>query len=438
MSCRRGPWPWQALVHVCQRWRRIIFTWPLHLDVRLDCNPTKTDVANLLDVWPTLPISLESRFISNGDGIINKLKHRDRIVRIKLRNLTGIQLEKCAILTQESFPFLRSLHLSLHPDADDYPMPENFFSGSIPRLRKLTLMAIQFPTLPKLLLSARDLVTLHLGDVTSTEYISPDTIAPCLSTLTKLQLLRIDFLFQGLFSNSRNPSRPLQALQTRALLPSLSVLMFEGVSEYSEDLMSRIDAPVLDRMLLAFFYHPTFDIPELPQFLHRSKVFKPLSKVKVSFCKDALIITLFPSSDSGYFSLEIPCTGLHRQLSFLNHFFTQTVCLPLLSHVCQLRLFGDDQELDQGDPMQNLRFLRSFHDVQVLDISGSPRQDYLEIYIARVLGELTRESAAEVLPMMHTLMLSSYGCHQVRNLVTTLLKPFIDARQLSGQPVEVR
>jgi hypothetical protein len=55
-----------------------------------------------------------------------------------------------------------------------------------------------------------------------------------------------------------------------------------------------------------------------------------------------------------------------------------------------------------------------------------------------VLGELARESAAEVLPMVHTLRLSLNKYHEVGYLVTTSLKPFIDARQLSGQPVEVR
>jgi hypothetical protein len=300
MSYCRGFWPWQELVHVCQRWRHIIFTWPLHLDVRLDYNPARTDVAKLLDIWPPLPISLESNFISDGDGIITKLQHRDRIIGIELRSLMGPQLEQCAVSTQEPFPFLKSLYLSLHSGADDSPIPENFFSGSAPRLQDLTLMGIQFPNLSKLLLSARVLVNLYLGDVTSTEYMSPDTIAICLSTLTRLQVLRIDFLFQGSFSNPRCPSRSPQAPQTRAVLPSLSALIFQGFSEYSEDLVSRIDALLLDCMLLQFFHHPIFDIPELPQFIHHSKILKPPSEVDVSFGYDVFRITLLPSG-SGYF-----------------------------------------------------------------------------------------------------------------------------------------
>ena len=91
---------------------------------------------------------------------------------------------------------------------------------------------MQFPTLPKLLLSARDLVALNLGGygyVTSAGFISPDTIATCLSTLTRLKYLCIIFRSPELFFEQRNPSR---APLTRAVLPSLSLLMFQGDSEY--------------------------------------------------------------------------------------------------------------------------------------------------------------------------------------------------------------
>jgi hypothetical protein len=185
--------------------------------VQLDCNAAKTDVEKLLEVWPPLPISLKSRLSSDGDGIITKLQYRDRIVGIDLANLTGIQLERCAVFMQAPFPYLRSLCLSLHPDANRSPaLTEEFFAGSAPRLRELTLMNVEFPTLPKLLLSSRDLVTLYLGDMTSTEHISPDAIATCLSTLTRLQNLRIEFPSQRSFSNPRSPSCPPL---TRAVLP---------------------------------------------------------------------------------------------------------------------------------------------------------------------------------------------------------------------------
>ena len=51
-------WPWHALVHVCQRWRHIIFAWPHHLDLQLDCGSERA-VVKALDIWPAnLPINI--------------------------------------------------------------------------------------------------------------------------------------------------------------------------------------------------------------------------------------------------------------------------------------------------------------------------------------------------------------------------------------------
>ena len=83
-----------------------------------------------------------------------------------------------------------------------------------------------------------------------------------------------------------------------------------------------------------------------------------------------------------------------------------------------------------------LGFLRLFNAVQILNIRGSTLWCFLVTHIARVLGELTREGAAGVLSMVHTLLLN--GFDRVGHLVTPLLKPFIDIHKLLGQPVAVR
>jgi hypothetical protein len=434
-------WPWQALVHVCQRWRHIIFAWPHHLDVQLDCNAT-TDVAKLLDVWPTLPISLRSSFYHNPCGddndIITKLQHRDRIVRIGFDGLRGTQFKRCVALMQESFPVLRYLRLAstLHRNTNDFPvLTYPFLAGSAPHLRLLSLRNIQFPSLPKFLLTTRNLVSLELNNVTNTEgYISPDTVATCISMLIRLQFLYIRFQSQRSFSNLGNPRHPSL---TCAVLPSLSVFMFRGISEYLEALMAQISAPRLKIIYPEVFYQPIFDITQLLQFMHRSEIFRPPieSHADVSF-NDGVHISLLPPDDGGCFNLRFHCTGSDRQLSLLKHIFTQ--CLPLLPRVCHLSLSGNDwhdPELDQQDSSTLLGFLRLFNAVQILYVGGLPPQYYLVIHIARVLGELTRERAVEVLPMLHTLEVDS---GHVEHLVTPVLKPFIDTRQLSGHPVAVR
>jgi len=42
-------------VHVCRKWRNIVFASPCRLDLRLFCD-ARTPVRETLDVWPLLPI----------------------------------------------------------------------------------------------------------------------------------------------------------------------------------------------------------------------------------------------------------------------------------------------------------------------------------------------------------------------------------------------
>jgi len=99
---------WRPLVKVCQRWRYIIFTWPNHLKVQIDCrSPMAIEMA--LDVWPALPISICSMLEDDDpdrDDIIAALEHRERITEVDLSGLSGPQLEVCVTLMQENFPIL--------------------------------------------------------------------------------------------------------------------------------------------------------------------------------------------------------------------------------------------------------------------------------------------------------------------------------------------
>ena len=46
---------WHTMVHVCQKWRNVVFGSPHRLDLRLICT-ARTPVRKTLDVWPLLPI----------------------------------------------------------------------------------------------------------------------------------------------------------------------------------------------------------------------------------------------------------------------------------------------------------------------------------------------------------------------------------------------
>ena len=48
---------WHKLVHVCQKWRNVVFGSPHRLNLRLYCN-ARTPVRKMLYIWPDLPISV--------------------------------------------------------------------------------------------------------------------------------------------------------------------------------------------------------------------------------------------------------------------------------------------------------------------------------------------------------------------------------------------
>ncbi len=72
----------------------------------------------------------------------------------------------------------------------------------------------------------------------------------CLAALTRLENLKLKFHTPRPLTDqeSRRPP-PL----TRSVLPALNVLWFKGVSEYLEDLVAWIDAPLLHDLEIIFF-----------------------------------------------------------------------------------------------------------------------------------------------------------------------------------------
>lgn len=155
---------WQRLVHVCQRWRRIIYASPRYLDLCLFCT-NATPFRECLSFWPPFPISItyqhpNSDFRDPGDDdhdveLIAALEHPDRVHHVDLV-ITTSGVEGVVAMMQVPFPVLT--HLELSGFVDVPALPGTFLGGSAPCLRHLCLASIPFPELPSLLLSARDLV----------------------------------------------------------------------------------------------------------------------------------------------------------------------------------------------------------------------------------------------------------------------------------------
>jgi hypothetical protein len=94
-SCRRlldrdGIWPWHTFVHVCQRWRRVIFGSPCYLRLHLVCK-CKKDVQKMLDIWPALLYSADTRSACESNIKEKKRKDKDPKTRIKRGHLLDVR-----------------------------------------------------------------------------------------------------------------------------------------------------------------------------------------------------------------------------------------------------------------------------------------------------------------------------------------------------------
>ena len=145
---------WINLVHVCRRWRSVVFQSPRRLNLRLFCTPA-TPTRDTLDIWPPLPLIIcdfdeyiKGRSFSD-DNIIAALEHNDRVCQI---DLTGLDSHSGGITDsaamQKPFPELTDLAFR----GQGQILPDSFLGGTAPRLRSLYLEWAPFPGLAKLLL----------------------------------------------------------------------------------------------------------------------------------------------------------------------------------------------------------------------------------------------------------------------------------------------
>ena len=425
-------WRWHVLVHICRRWRRIIFAYPGHLDLELVCK-SRTDVKTALDIWPVLPISIQASLYDDTDeeDVIGALEYHDRIARINLRGLTQSSLDKCVALMQQPFPLLTTLYLITINWEVAFVRTEVFMCRSAPRLKRVSLNHIQLQALPKLHSSASDLVELNLRDVqiSGGGYISPEAMVTCLSLLTRLRSLNIELQWGSGFSLPTNQCPPPL---TPIVLPALTRFSLEGPTEYLEDLVARIEAPLLDDGHLELFGKPIFDIPRVLWFIHRTKMFKFLGTVAAHFWTSVVSLLLHSSIGPAKFFLAFPHSELSLQNALMERICTR--CPTIFSHVKRLELDGhlsSEHRWELSTPW--LGFLRPFTAMQTLHLSGKG----IMPHVARALGGVAGERATEMLPSLNTLVLSSRSRSE-GSKAAPLLEPFIIAREHSGHPVVVR
>jgi len=390
-------------------------------------------VKEKLDVWPALPVVLEQY---NEDwepkwGVVNvtaAFEQNNRICQIGLWGVPSSQMEVILAAMHKSFPVLTRLELQSGDGTlttlDDHP--DLFLGGSAPCLRFLKLAYIPFRGLPELLISATHLTELRLSNISIFGYISPEAMVSCFSALTRLETLVLEFESPESFPvrEHRPPPPP-----TRTLLPALTWLQFYGVSEYLEDLVVRVDTPLLDNFDISLFHQFIPVTAQLAQFIDRTPKLKARNDAHVAFYHSSFHFTLgrafekglgisYDAEDWQVSSVAQVCT------SSLSQAFCATVeCLYISDHNAQWR--GDIQV----ETNHWVGLLRPFTSVKSLYLSRVivPR-------IAPALQGLIGERVVGVLPALQTLFLED---RKLLGPVKEAFGSFVSGRQLSSHPVAV-
>ena len=420
------PWRWHPLVHVCQRWRSVVFASPKFLDLALVCGPSTP--LELIGIWPPLPIIIRDRFgrrMPKNYDFDAAIVHPSRVWHIDLK-LSRWQWQRLASIMQEQFPALIHLRLDSANYFDDSALvlPDGFLGGSAPCLQSLKLDFIAFPALPNFLLSATALVRLTLWDIPHSGYLAPKAIVTGLALLANLKSLTIGF---------KHRSRPDQESRcpTCTVLPALTLFKFQGSSEYLDDFVARIDAPLLDSIFITFLNEFIFDISQLAQFMRRTTRVQALNfnEAHVNFDYNIVTVESLPptwilNEKSG---LSITCRAIVWQLSDLVEFFTSL--FPSIYTVEHLYMYGPRSFISFQEPMQWLKIFYPFTAVKNFYVIKE-----FAHHIAPALQKLVGERATDVLPALERLFLEGLP---PSGPVQEAIGQFVSERQLLGHPVAV-
>ena len=411
-----GRW-WYNLAHVCQRWRNVILGSASYLGVSLVCT-FGTPVADMLAHSPPLPLVIdypdEDRDITEDEGAILALKHRDRVRHVRLI-IPVTSLQKLIAAMDEEYPILE--YLIIVPPLEDTStvliLPETL---QAPHLRHLTLFGFALPIGSRFLTSAVGLVTLCLFMKDPSTYFHPNALLHWLSFMPQLETLVIFFFFSV-------PNREVERQLTHTpiiTLPNLRVLDFRGVSAYLEALVHRITTPRLEKLQIYFSTQLTFSVPRLVQFMNTTENLR-FDSAKFWFNDKGVHVEVYLPGEAkmkAAFIINVFCwhfdwqvSSVAQILNSLGNLFSVVEHLTF-EHKVHSRSSEEHNEVDRTEWRT---LLRPFRNAKTLWIGNG-----LVEQLSRSLDLEDGELPLELLPELQELTYSGTG---------GAFNSFIDARQ---------
>ena len=417
---------WHRLVHVCQRWRRIIFESPCRLDLHISYT-YGTPVWRNLHVWPvTLPLTIDypyysSRLVPEDKlNIFAALEHPGCIHRIAIC-AEGSFLSHVAVFMHKPFPALTHLELIWAPPhtGRGSPSPGRHLGGFPLHLQ-----------LPVILSSARNLVSLTLREISQDVSVLPETLVGCLAVLNALKTLDITFPDDQSPLDSTNSRSDLPR---RTILPALTNFHYKGYSEYLEDILAQLDTPQLDNCEIEYFVH-LIQAHQLTHFIDRTEGLnhRQFKRAEVTFFSLAHRAQI-NCSEGKYPQLSLDIveqSGLGIQVECFADMLGQVVAM--FPNVDQLSVHEDSVDPTSMESAEWIPFFCLFHAVEALHLSGG-----VTAYIVSALEDIGEEMVTDVFPALHLIWLDEDKKYHEPLKPVGSIERFLSLRQLSGLPVTI-
>ena len=427
-----SPRIWLKLVHICRRWRRIVFKSQRSLYLQLFCTPG-TPVLKTLSVWPALPIVVEYGGSPTSDlpvpkddydNVVAALKHSNRVSSISL-TVTKPLLEKFPAIWKP-FSELENLVLMCSNDVP-LTLSSTFRWGS--RLHTLHLTRVTIPPLLQLLFLSTGLVDLQLHEIPEVGHIYPETFANALSRMSHLRILSLHVLSTAVPYYLYYVGKPRQPRE-RVTLLALRKLKYRGTSMYLDSLAARIDAPRLSNIDITLSSHPPpVERPQLGQFISRISMQKSYRRADILFSENTISISFTQPESTTCLELKVACKSFSRQLAHITW-----ICNSLspvlfgIEHlrVCATRPKSGYDYSHHGDHWQN-----------VLSLFRSTKWAYvtrgLSTYILIALQPPSQQRPRHrLLPALHKLCIQ-----EPEPSWQKAVESFIHSRLLSGHIIAV-
>jgi hypothetical protein len=192
-----------------------------------------------------------------------------------------------------------------------------------------------------------------------------------------------------------------------------------------EDVISRIDAPLLNDLSITFFNQLVFHTPQLRHFINRTGTFtgRAPDRARISFDDDDVTIEPFQT-----LLLRVLCKPSDWQLSSLSQLYNSAISpLPMLERL-EIRIYRGYWE----DNMENAQWLELIHLFPSLrDLVLCEESFQL---VAPALDELDGAILMDVLPVLQNIVIQP----QPSKVDNEAIGKFISSRQLLGSPVTVQ